>query len=261
MAGKRIVNTRAAHQAAELDVLLRERGAEPLPYPCIAIVPPAQTDELDRALREAAMGAFDWIILTSANTVLSLAQRLDSMSLALHSTRLHVAVVGSSTAQAAKEHLGLDIDVLPDEFTSESLAASFKNAYGLRILLPVSYISRPNLAEALRASGASVTRLVAYRTISGSGGVEISSLLARRQVDAIVFTSTSTVTYFMQRLTAEGGNRDNLGEICIASIGPQTAQTAQECGMHVSITATVHTVEGLVAGLESYFENVRTGAN
>jgi uroporphyrinogen-III synthase len=39
LVGKRIVNTRAVHQAEALNTLLRARGALPLDYPCIAIVP------------------------------------------------------------------------------------------------------------------------------------------------------------------------------------------------------------------------------
>ncbi|MCX7671089.1 MAG: uroporphyrinogen-III synthase, partial [Anaerolineae bacterium] len=81
--GKRIAVTRAAHQAGELDDLLRRRGAEPLPYPCIAIAPPADTGPLDAALRELAAGAFDWLVLTSRNAVDVLADRLAALGLSL----------------------------------------------------------------------------------------------------------------------------------------------------------------------------------
>ncbi len=256
--GKRIANTRAVHQAAELDTLLRERGAEPLSYPCIAIAPPEQTADLDDTLRHATTGVFDWLILTSSNTVVSLAQRLDTMNLSLQSAR--VAAIGEPTARAAKKHLGTDVDLLPDEFTRESLANLFSNVRGLRILLPVSDIAPSTLADTLRASGAVVTRVVAYRTIPGSGGVDIPSLLAKKQVDAVTFTSPSTINNFLHRLDTEGGKRDHLDEVCIACLGPQTAQTAREHGLSVDVTPATHTIKGLVAGLQSYFENVGIGA-
>ncbi len=60
MQGKGIVVTRAVHQAGDLADLLREAGAEPLLYPCIAIQPPDEPSALDEALRDAASGAFDW---------------------------------------------------------------------------------------------------------------------------------------------------------------------------------------------------------
>ena len=51
LSGKHVVNTRALHQAAELDALLRERCAEPISYPCIDIRPPEDCAALDAALR------------------------------------------------------------------------------------------------------------------------------------------------------------------------------------------------------------------
>ncbi len=78
LAGKRIVVTRAANQADELDDLLRSRGAEPLPYPCIAIAPPTDTGPLDAALRDLVAGEFTWLVLTSRNAVVVLAERLVS---------------------------------------------------------------------------------------------------------------------------------------------------------------------------------------
>lgn len=261
LAGKRIVNTRAVHQATELDTLLRARGAEPLSYPCIAITPPGDTGKLDNALRSASEGAFDWLILTSANTVLSLAHRLDTMGLSLRGVaNLRVAAVGTSTGQAAKAQLGVEVDLLPDEFTGESLAKSFKHIQGQRILLPVSDIAPSTLADALRASGATVTRVVAYRTIPGSDGVDIASLLAEKQVDAVTFTSSSAVENFLCRLTTEGGNREHLDGVCTACIGPQTALAARDSGLQVSLTPASHTLDGLVAGLESHFEHITTGA-
>ncbi len=44
--GKRIVNTRALHQAADFDALLTKYGAVPISYPCIVIEPPADTTQL-----------------------------------------------------------------------------------------------------------------------------------------------------------------------------------------------------------------------
>ena len=59
LVGKRVVITRAPHQADELAALLRERGAEALLYPCIDIAPPEDSAALDAALHTAANGGFD----------------------------------------------------------------------------------------------------------------------------------------------------------------------------------------------------------
>jgi uroporphyrinogen III methyltransferase/synthase len=65
----RVVNTRSPRQAPELDVLLEERRARPLSYPCIDIAPALDPAPIDVALRRASGGAFDWLVFTSANAV------------------------------------------------------------------------------------------------------------------------------------------------------------------------------------------------
>ena len=74
LTGKRIVNTRATHQSSRFSSLLQNHGAEVIEYPCIAIAPPEDDAPLRRAL--ANRDAFDWLVLTSANTVLALASLL-----------------------------------------------------------------------------------------------------------------------------------------------------------------------------------------
>ena len=69
LAGKSIVNTRAVHQARELDDLLIARGAIPLAYPCIAIAPPEESAALEAELERLARGYYHWLALTSVNTV------------------------------------------------------------------------------------------------------------------------------------------------------------------------------------------------
>ena len=49
LASKHIAVTRARHQAAELEELIRELGGVPIPFPCIAIEP-AEPNALDHYL-------------------------------------------------------------------------------------------------------------------------------------------------------------------------------------------------------------------
>jgi uroporphyrinogen-III synthase len=254
LVGKRVVNTRATHQAEDLDELLRQRGAIPLPYPCIAIAPPEDTSTLDTALLELAGGAYTWMVLTSANTVRVLAQRLDTLGLSLpRQPALMIAAVGTSTADSARALLGLETNLIPAEFTAQALGNALDLSPGTRVFLPQSAAARPTLAELLRQSGASVTAVDAYRTVLGSGGVELPVLLARQEVDAIVFASSSSVQNFVVRLAAEGGKPGNIEGVCIACIGPRTAETAQDYGLVVSVIPAVHTLEGVLEGLESFY--------
>ncbi|MCZ7544193.1 MAG: uroporphyrinogen-III synthase [Anaerolineae bacterium] len=251
LAGKRVVVTRAPHQAGALADRLRARGATPLLYPCIDIAPPEDTGPLDSALRQAARGGFDWLVLTSANAVMMLARRLEAQGIS--PTALNgapVAAIGPATAEAARDWLGLAVSVMPETYIAEALAGALHLAPGARVLLPQSAIARPTLAEALTAPGADVTAVVAYRNVVGRGGVALPALLAAGEVDAVTFTSSSTAQNFLRRLADEGGASPDLAGVCVACIGPVTAQTARALGLAVAVMPAEYTLEGLMAGLE-----------
>ena len=52
LSGRRVLVTRATHQAGKLSEGLRAVGAEPVEVPILEIRPPASFDALDRALRQ-----------------------------------------------------------------------------------------------------------------------------------------------------------------------------------------------------------------
>jgi uroporphyrinogen-III synthase len=134
------------------------------------------------------------------------------------------------------------------------LAATLQFSPGARVLLPQSGIASPALADALVKQGAEVQVVTAYRTVRGSGGDPIPRLLARGEVDAIIFTSGSTVRHFLVRLSAEGGSQSDLAGITIACIGANTAQAVRDAGLSVAVVAQVSTLAALVRSLEDYFD-------
>ena len=74
LAGKRILITRARHQAGRLAEALEELGAEVLRLPTIEIIPPETYAHLDAVLE--VISGFDWLIVTSANGAAALADRM-----------------------------------------------------------------------------------------------------------------------------------------------------------------------------------------
>ncbi len=255
LSGLSIVNTRATHQAQPLSAALTSHSAAVLHYPAIRIALPADPSALDAALLDTMAGQYDWLVLTSANTVDSLAQRLQQMDTAgrLSASRVRVAALGPATAEAAVRLLGIQAALVPDEFMAESLAQALALRPGERLFLPQSEIARPFLADALRTAGAEVTQVVAYRTASGQGGDPVPQLFWEGRIDAVTFTSPSTVHYFLKRLKAEGGSAGMLVDVAVACIGTQTAQAARAHDLPVQVMADEHTTSGLVDGLVRYF--------
>lgn len=254
--GQRIVVTQATHQAPAFAALLKQWGAVPLLYPCIAIQPPADPTPLDSSLRLAAQGGFDWLVLTSANAVRIVAQRLAALEIAPQRLNsLRIAVVGAATARCVQEELGLDVTVAPQEEVAEGLADALETVVrpNDRILLPQSALARDVLRRRLAAIGASVHPVVAYETVRGTGGVDLPALLAQRQVDAVTLASASAFRFLLERLTHEGGAPAQLHGFCLACIGPTTARAVQEAGFTPAVISVQHSLEGLALALVDYF--------
>jgi uroporphyrinogen-III synthase len=254
LAGKVVIVTRAEHQAAALESLLQAEGATVYRYPCLAIAPPDNVAPLDDALRAAAAGRFDWLALTSSNAADAVAQRLAAIGLASGAlASLRVAAVGPSTARAAEDALGLRVEMVPDRFTAVEMAQAFPDITGARILLPMSALDNNEMVRALAHRGAYVAGVTAYQPGISRGGVDLPALLKAGAVDAITLTSGSTANNLVRRLQSEGGDILALGSVCLACIGPSTAQVAETLGLRAAVVPSEHTLVGLTQALVAYF--------
>lgn len=247
LAGKRVLVTRTREQAGALAEALRERGAVPVELPTIQIVAPLDWAPVDRAVR--ALDSYDWLVFSSANAVRYFFERL-----AGHTGPLHpkIAAVGSATARALAER-GQEVDVVPGEFVAEAVVAELArhNIANRRVLVPCAEETRDALIAGISALGASVDRVVVYRTLANGDPEFARYLFAENPVDIVTLTSSSTGRSLVALLGADGPQL--LQPVVIASIGPITSATARELGLHVSIEASDSTIPGLVDALERYF--------
>ena len=238
LAGRTVVVTRPRPEADALALLLERRGATAIVAPAIEIVP-ARSAALTRALGELAQGAFAWVMLTSPRTVDVLADHLTPRRL-----RAKVAAVGDGTAERFRTWSGRDPDLVPRTFTTVALGRAFPRGSG-RVLTPRADVAAEGLEDALERKGWSPTRVDAYRTrMPRSLPPEARAALRSGGVDAVTFTSASTVRGFVH---AMGVVRGNPKVVCI---GPVTAREAREHGLRVHAVAHPHTVDGLVGAVE-----------
>lgn len=265
LAGRHIAITRPPSQAGPLAEQLEALGARVTSLPAIRIEPSEDTSVLDEAIRE--LETYDWLIFTSVNGVAAFTERLTAGGRAWDARGLaRIAAIGPATAEALAEQ-GVQADLIPQEFVAEALADALGNVAGQRILLPRADIARETLARELLVRGAEVTEVAAYRTVVEPIAPELlRAVLEDDRVDAITFTSSSTVRGLAQSLTAmlaEGdpeGNADLAGAlagIALAAIGPVTAATLQDYELEASVVAEEYTVPGLVHALVTYFTTPR----
>lgn len=245
--GKKILVTRAQKQAADLCTALTAEGAQPIPFATIEITPLKDFTQLDTALQVMAVGQYAWVIFTSVNGVEAVQERLIPNGLDVHAfSAAKIAAIGPSTASALYE-LGANVDFIPAEYVAERILDGLGDVAGRRILLPRAELARAALHEALVASGALVDEVPVYHTVQPAPDpVGLAAL--RDGVDAITFTSSSTVRNFVALAGTE------IGAAQIACIGPITAQTAEELGLHVDIVAEEYTIPGLLVALKALFD-------
>ena len=77
-------------------------------------------------------------------------------------------------------------------------------------------------------------------------------MLLDRQIDAVTFTSASTVRNFVAMLGLEQAV-DLLGSTVVASIGPVTAEAAQQLDIATNVMPQRYTIPDLVDALVEHF--------
>ena len=252
LAGRRIVITRAREQAGALVQALEALGAEIVMAPAIRIEPLADLEPLRVAL--ADVDRYHWIVFTSQNAVEVVFDKLPAWGhTSNHFAKARVAAIGPATGDALAAR-GVPVNVLPEGYVAESLVqaiASQGDLHGARVLIPQAQIARDTLAEGLRKLGADVEVIPVYRTVAalGDGAALAQEILAGR-IDAVTFTSSSTVQSFVQSVGPEAASSDRYRA---AVIGPITGATAREFGLPVAIEAVEHTAAGLVDALARHF--------
>lgn len=253
LAGRVVVVTRPRAQAQSFAALLEAAGARVLLAPTIAIDPPESWAPLDAALGRA--GEYDWAVFTSVNGVEMVKARLSALGLEVSALgRCRIAAIGPATAEALSA-MGLKAVAVPDEYVAEELARALSAQVrpGQRVLLARAAETRDLLVRELRQLGAEVDEVPAYRTRPARQDMaELKQALGARQVDAVTFTSSSTVRHFAS-LFAPGELERLMRGVTVACIGPITRATAAEAGLTPAVMAEEYTIAGLTRAIIDHY--------
>jgi uroporphyrinogen III methyltransferase/synthase len=256
--GRRVVVTRPRAQAGELAAVLEDAGADVVLFPTIAIAPGPDPVALDRAV--AAAGTYDWIVFTSVNGVRVFFERLAALARDVRELAgARIAAIGPETAAELERHL-VRPALVPVEYRAEGLLAALDEAAlrGRRVLLPRAAGAREILPDELRARGALVDEVIAYAAVPPPD-LDVDGMraaLAAGEIDAITFTSSSTVRNFAALVGA--ATLADLGRMArplVACIGPITADTAREVGLRVDVMPERYTASALAVALVARFCN------
>lgn len=253
--GKKVVVTRAREQASDFAALLSDAGAGVIEFPTIETVAPESWDNLDKAISQ--IQRFDWIVFTSVNGVRFFVDHLKETGNDIRKLAgLKICCIGPKTAEAV-ENLGLIVDVVPKEYRAESVIAEFSadGLDGKKILIPRAKVAREILPDEMRKMGAEVTIAETYVTIRPEGKKEeVRKFLEDEKIDVITFTSSSTVTNFVEMWDSQQEARAVMNGVTIASIGPITSDTARGYGLEPAIEPETYTTPALCQAIIDYFD-------
>lgn len=235
--------------------LVRANGATPVIAPLIEFVPPEDDQPLNAGLRELAAGGFDWLVVTSATTVSTLAGATIPSS-----TR--VAAVGPATAAALAE-AGMPVDLVPEtDFSAASLADALAaqrgdrdqsqdlarpSDLGLRIFLPQSASADSALAHGLSAAGYEVRAVPAYRTVSVPAPGELDARLRSGDAWAILLTSGSVAREVAGQFSPFPVAPT--ARVALVAIGTRTAALAVALGLPVAAVAAQQSIASMLDAL------------
>ncbi len=230
-----VLVTRPIDQRLPLLRALAELGVGAAPVAAIATVPLDPSRILETLTDHPAGG---WVVVTSPTGA-----RIAGEA-AIRSGRrdLRWAVVGQASA-APLLRLGLDAIWAPDRADGAAIAEQLPIVVGDPVLTLRGDLADATLADGLRARGARVRDVVAYRTVEAPGHARprLVDALARDPM-AVVFASGSAVRGL---LTLAGPGADTVRRLPALCIGPVTATVARDAGFREVCVARRPTDEAL----------------
>ena len=259
--GMTVLVPRTRQQAGTLAYEVRSLGGTPVEVPTIAIEPPRNPEPMRRAISGLVQGRYQWVAFTSVNAVKAVRTGLEEIGLDPRALAgVKIAAVGDATLAALRDW-GLFCDLKPENaMSSEELGKAWppydaQLDFLDRVLLPRADIATETLVAAVKGKGWAVDEVTAYRTVRAQPPAdEVKQAVRNGGIDAIVFTSSSTVR--------------NLVSLCgkphertlVAAIGPQTAAAAREAGLRVDVESKVATVAAVTRALGDFVTELRAAA-
>jgi uroporphyrinogen-III synthase len=249
LAGRTVLVTRPAHQAAALAQAIQAAGGEAFVFPALA-VEAVPMRELAAPLEQ--LGKADAAIFISPNAV-QFGMAAIRAGGALPAD-IRVFAVGPGTARALAAH-GVEAVITPDGQDSEALLAlpQLQDVAGRSVVIVRGLGGRPLLAETLAARGARVHFMECYRRVRPEA--DATQLLVRWQaggIDAVTVTSAETLDNLAALLGDAG--RPLLLRTPLFAPHEKIAEAARNAGM-ANVVATPGGDAGLVEGMLNWFRN------
>lgn len=255
LSGRLFLVTRPAEHQITLVRRLRNMGAQVIEMPTIRIHPVAEVTEFETALRNQIEDKHEkWMVFTSSIGVRIFFEKLAESCLDIRdilSGRVKIAAIGEATEKKLLEY-GWRADFIPEEYCAETLGKELakKITKGCSVRIFCARQGSKELLLPLHKQGVFVEDVPLYDTeyqIYGDERIQIKESFEKGRIDAVTFTSASTVRGFVRTM------RDLDFTMCKAvCIGRQTAKEAAKYGMQIQI-AKQSTMDSMIELIEDSY--------
>ncbi len=243
--GRTILVTQAHEQAKRLTNLLKQKGARVLACPTVDMIP-CETPQTLPCLKQ--LGDYDWLVFVSQNAVIFFFQLLSKHGISkVRLRKLRIVALGKTTREVLKQNK-LRVHLVPPVDADRSLVALFKGKVdGKKILVLKSFDDQPPFLDILQSKGALTDVLNLYKSVLPAGNSKILlRYLSEERIDAVTFTSPSTVYNFIKMLNADRNLLKHLEMLTIATLGDVTARAVEERGLKVRVKPSEFTIPAFV---------------
>jgi uroporphyrinogen III methyltransferase/synthase len=255
---RRFLIASSAKASSKLALRLENLGAGVTIIPVIAIREVRESRELQNSL--ARLNQYDWIIFTSSYGVDFYLQYLARSGRSIQERGNHnICAIGPATAERLTEH-GIAVALIPEDYRAEGVMSALQSHYGgsdglkgLSFLIPRAGRARNLLPRELKRAGARVDAVTCYESVLPEWTDQQRRRILQEQPDMIIFTSSSTVSNFMELSGPQEGAR-LLESAPVAALGPITAATAVSFGKQPEIIPPKSTIAHLIEAILEFFE-------
>lgn len=251
--GKNIVITRAEKKSLEFAQQIKKLGGTPIIIPLLSFEPTRLTKS--EMLQFSRLYDYEWLIFTSSNGVDYFFHHADQLKINFQECKVKIAVIGDKTKLALEEK-GFEPSILPNDFVAEGLfeALQKEKMNGMKVLYIQGDLARDFIPTKLSEIGAKVTKLSVYKTVCPSNTKAWVELL-QQNIDAITFTSPSTIKHFTHLLEGQEW-KQWISKTVVCCIGPITEKAALSFGIKSNVVPRTYTMEHLLHELILYFKKM-----
>ncbi len=258
LTGRTVLVTSPSGKSGRICALLREAGAEPIPYPTVVHASADDINGWDNYRKLANQGGL--LLMPGEEEVARFVDALLSRSLDLRSLARFKIIASDQSVESALLAHGLKADWILQSLTQDSMAECISKldaGSSLPSILVQGGPAENPLTMSLQGQCASLTSLIVYRKSTAVWEGHWREELAANPPEFILFTGKAEVDGFIELLGDETARQLALNS-CVVATDESVVESLSGHGIDATLKANTSDIDSLVAVLIEYSQKPDT---